>query len=347
MKTRNYLPKIVAILFIIISISSCDEDFNTIGAEIIGDDSLLSVLDDSHTVISYSRKNAPVQTNNSPLSQLGVYYDQTFGKSTYNFSTQLLLSTVNPIFADELGQEVVLDSVILYIPFYSENILGEEETTYTLDSVYGDSPIKIEMFESNFFLRELDPDSGFEDPQLYYSNQGEEFENFLGDNIISIEDFVPSDEGYILTATTPAEIEGEEDVVDSTFVNPGVRTYLPVEFFQEKILDKEGGPELNNNNNFKNYFRGLYFRTSSETNDGSMFKFNNATASITLYYHFERPKENDLGEPILDENGIQIIDTINSEFPLNFGGVNLNTFDNDLSSEVAAAIENPNTVIGE
>lgn len=339
MKTKNYLPKVVAILVLIIAISSCDEDFNTIGGDIVGDESLLAKLDETSTVIAYSRKNAPVQTNDIPISQLGVYKDPAFGKSSVNYITQLLMSTVNPIFADEVGQEVVLDSVILYMPYYSQTSNEEELPSYTLDSVYGNSPIKIEMFESNFFLRDLDPNSGFEDPQLYYSNQGEEFENFLGDNIKTVEDFVPSNEGYILTVTTPSEVEGEEDVVDSTFVEPGIRWKLPLEYFQEKILDKEGEPELNNNNNFKDYFRGLYFRVSSNTEEGSYFKFNPSLANITLYYHFDRTEE--------DENGNEVVKVINSEYPLNFGGVNLNVFNNDLSPDVATAISNPDTEFGE
>jgi len=341
MKTQNYLPKLAAILFFIITIASCDEDFNSIGVEIIGDDSLLSVLDESSTVIAYSRKLAPVQTNDIPMSKLGIYNDGTFGKSTINYITQLSLGIENPIFADELGQETTLDSVILYIPYFSEEtveVIEEEDiTTYTLDSVYGNSPIKIEMFESGYFLRDLDPDSGFEDTQLYYSNQGELFEGFLGENLLIIEDFVPSDEGFVLTVTT--EGEDGEDIVDSTFVAPGIRVALSNDYFQEKIFDKEGDPVLSNNNNFKDYFRGLYFKINSNSEDGNMFNFNPANANITMYYHFDREGE--------DENGDPVTEVINSEYALNFGGVNLNVYDNSLSLDVASAIENPDIVNGE
>jgi len=75
MKTQNTLPKIMAILFFIISIVSCQEDFNTIGGDIVANDSLLSQLDNSQTVVAYSRKLAPVQTNIIPVSQLGIYND--------------------------------------------------------------------------------------------------------------------------------------------------------------------------------------------------------------------------------------------------------------------------------
>ena len=43
------------------------------------------------------------------------------------------------------------------------------------------------------------------------------------------------------------------------FLAPGLRVDLPVPSFREKIIDEEGTTELMNNNNFKEYFRGLYF----------------------------------------------------------------------------------------
>ncbi len=333
MKTLNIMPKLGALLFLIISIISCQEDFNTIGSDIVGDDSLIANLDNTSTVIAYSRKLAPVQTNIIPVSQLGVYNDGTFGKSTVNYLSQLLLETSYPIFSDTLGKPVVLDSVVLYIPYFNESTIDDEDViTYELDSVYGDSPINIEMYESNYFLRDLDPDSNFEDPQYYYSNQGPEFENFLGENLTTIEDFVPSNQGFVFT-------EGEGDDEEITKLGPGIRVPLPNDFFQEKILDMEGEPELSNNNNFKNYFRGVYFKASSNTENGSYFLFNTENANITLHYNYETYVE--------DENNILIKDTIYSDFSLNFGDVNLSLFDNELSPEIASAIDSPNTVEGE
>ena len=63
----------------------------------MANDSLLSQLDNSQTVVAYSRKLAPVQTNIIPVSQLGIYNDGTFGKSTINYVTQLLMNVPNPV----------------------------------------------------------------------------------------------------------------------------------------------------------------------------------------------------------------------------------------------------------
>ena len=347
MNTRTIMPKVAAILFFIISIVSCQEDFNTIGSDIIGDGSLLSQLDNTKTVVAYSRKLAPVQTNIIPVSQLGVFNDGTFGKSSISFLTQLQLETPNVIFGDSIGHEITLDSVMLYIPYYNQNTTEDGVTSYTLDSVYGASPINININESNYFLRDLDPSSNFQDAQLYYSNEATLFEANLLQNELATEiiDFIPSSEGYeIINRDTSTDGSTQ---IDTTIIAPGIRVALSNDYFQEKILGKEGAPELSNDNNFKDYFRGLYFKVNSDTEDGNLLIFNPELATITLYYNFLRADVDSSGDPVLDDDGNAVIDTIYNNYILRFGGINLNVFDNELTPDIAAAIANPNTLEGD
>ena len=347
MNTRTIMPKVAAILFFIISIVSCQEDFNTIGSDIIGDGSLLSQLDNTKTVVAYSRKLAPVQTNIIPVSQLGVFNDGTFGKSSISFLTQLQMETPNVIFGDSIGHEITLDSVMLYIPYYNQNTTEDGVTSYTLDSVYGASPINININESNYFLRDLDPNSNFQDAQLYYSNEATLFEANLLQNELATEitDFIPSTEGYeIINRDTSTDGSTQ---IDTTIIAPGIRVALSNDYFQEKILGKEGAPELSNDNNFKDYFRGLYFKVTSDTEDGNLLIFNPELATITLYYNFLRADVDSSGDPVLDDDGNAVIDTIYNNYILRFGGINLNVFDNELSPDIAAAIANPNTLEGD
>ena len=347
MNTRTIMPKVAAILFFIISIVSCQEDFNTIGSDIIGDGSLLSQLDNTKTVVAYSRKLAPVQTNIIPVSQLGVFNDGTFGKSSISFLTQLQMETPNVIFGDSIGHEITLDSVMLYIPYYNQNTTEDGVTSYTLDSVYGASPINININESNYFLRDLDPSSNFQDAQLYYSNEATLFEANLLQNELATEitDFIPSSEGYeIINRDTSTDGSTQ---IDTTIIAPGIRVALSHDYFQEKILGKEGAPELSNDNNFKDYFRGLYFKVNSDTEDGNLLIFNPELATITLYYNFLRADVDSSGDPVLDDDGNAVIDTIYNNYILRFGGINLNVFDNELTPDIAAAIANPNTLEGD
>ena len=69
--------------------------------------------------------------------------------------------------------------------------------------------------------------------------------------------------------------------------------------------------------------------------------------TITLYYNFLRAEVDSAGDPVLDEDGNAVIETIYKNYSLRFGGVSLNVFENELTPEIASAIANPNTLEGE
>ncbi len=327
MKIKNLLPKLAAVLFIIVALASCEEDIDIIGSEIVGDNTFIEP-DQTNSVIAYSRKLVPIQTNGLSAYQLGVNNNPIYGKSTANLLSQVTLSEIEP----EFGDSTSLDSVVLYIPFFSETQVVGEETTYKLDSVYGEDPINISLFESNYFLRNLDPESGFQDSQNYYSDLEKTFDNnpgLIGDLIFEIEDFVPSDEGF--TFPTGEVDENDDPIVER--LAPGLRVKLPVDFFQQKIIDMEGSPELLSNNNFKEYFRGIYFKVESATDTGSFFLFRPSTANITLHYSFDDE----------DEDSGRNDETLQ----LNFGGINVSLLDDELPENIATAIANPDVENGD
>jgi len=319
MKIKNLLPIAGTILLLIIALSSCQEDVSTIGSEILGDETPNGILDDSQTIISYSRKLGPVQSNRLPGYQLGVYKDPVYGKSTINLLSQLTLEQSNPAF----GDSAVVDSVFVYLPFFSTATTVDSTTTYEIDSIYGSSPINVNILSSNFFLREYDPNTGFQEFQNYYTDQGSTFEQNLGTVLGAVQNFIPTDRGFILR-------EGEDD---EEKLGPGLRVKLDSTFFQTNIIDMEDTEELRNNNNFKNFLRGIYFQVNSPSNDGSLFIFDATKAYISIFYTAD-----DENDPEEKESKV---------FKLNFGGINVNTFQNELSPEIQTALENPNIETGE
>ncbi len=330
MKIINILPKVGAILAVIIGFASCSEDFEGLNSNILGDQTLGDGLVSDYTVTAYSRKLLPVQTNmynttanvaSIPATdkhyKLGVYNDPVFGKSTSSLLSQVRLQRENPNF----GIEPELQKVTLYIPFYSTPTVSTDTTTYVLDSVYGNSPINISLFESNYFLREFDP-GNTETKQKYYSNQNTEFDNFLGPQIANISAFVPSDESYIINNGSATD----------TLRRPGLFKELPLEYFQQKILDREGDPVLFTNTNFKDYFRGINFQVNSNTDDGSLFYFNIEQAEVEMTYSF------------LPETG-EVRDT--TSLKLFFRDVSVNTEKTSLPPSIQAAVTSPNVTNGE
>lgn len=325
MKMKYTLPKTVAIMAIIIAFASCAEDFSNIGANIIGDENFNSEFTDSLTVVSYSRKLLPPQTNNLPVYKLGVYNDPVYGKSSINFLAQLILDETDPRF--NIAPRV--DSVILFMAYFSESMTDDNDVvTYEVDSLYGNTPIDIKIYESNYFLRDFDPDSGFQELQNYYANQGQLFENFLGELIYTIEDFVPSEEVFVLN--------------DTVSLIPGLRVKLPNEFFKKKIIDHGGSIELINNNNFRDYFRGLNFQVESDTDNGSLFFMDLENTSLTIYYSFQT-----VNSEISISTVGDTIERFNGEVGMSFNAISVNTYENNLTQSIAQELFNPNTIDGE
>jgi len=348
MKMKYILPRFGAIMVVIIAMASCEEDFSNIDTNII-DQNFSTELDDSRTVIAYSKKIPSVQSNGLPVYQLGTYNDPVYGKVTSNLLTQVTLAQndVDPDF----GDCTVLDSVVLYLPFFNQSTVVNDELNYTLDSVFGSDPINITMYESNLFLRDFDPNSNFEENQQYYSNQGPEFKSQIitgGPNSLmyTIENFIPSNEPHTILVTEVNE-QGESEVVPQE-LPPGIRVQLPLEFFQEKIIDNEGTISLLNNNNFREFFRGIYFEIESTSEDGNMFLFElNDTdndplndARISIYYTFKSLQNGETCEDpdVLDFEG---------DIDLLFDRIAVNVFEDDLPTDIESALTNANVSEGE
>jgi len=320
MKINNALPKLLVVLSAIVFMASCEEEIGTIGSEVIGDQDVNATLDISRTIRSYSKKLQAVQTNGLQINQLGLYNDPIYGMSKVNLLAQVALETPNP----SINFLPQLDSVVLYIPYFSEQITDElGESSYELDSIYGDTPMNISMFESNYFLRDFDPNSGFEDVQGYFSNQNGLFESFRGELIYSLTDFTASSEPY--TETVFEQDDAGEDSSENSVVAPGIRVKLPEAFFLDKILSMEGTPELLNNNNFREYFRGIFFEV--EGTDTNLLKFDMTAAKIDIYFtsQFDDPETID---PTREEKKITLL----------FDAINVNVFENELSGQIQSEL---------
>lgn len=314
MKIKNLWYKTGAVLLLIIGMASCQDDLNTIGSEILGSEDPVGTLDDSFTLTAYNKKMNPVQSNRLPASLLGAYKHPTFGRSKVNLLSQLTLQSGNPKF----GDSAKVDSVFVYLPYYSTETVVDSTYRYTTDSVYGNEPIGLRIFESKYYLREYDPNTGFEEFQPYYSNQGELFESHLGQELAYVESFTPSSQGFEFVSPD------DEDEVER--LGPGLRISLDSDFFQERILDKEGSEELRNNTNFKDYFRGLYFQVESDSGNGSLFLFDYLEANVMVYYSY-----------LPEDSQTRKSDKID----FGFRGVSVNTFENDpLPQQIQSALEN-------
>ncbi|TVZ58101.1 uncharacterized protein DUF4270 [Flavobacteriaceae bacterium MAR_2010_105] len=297
MKKKPIALKNLAILTLLISsFIACDKDFASIDSDIINNDNAahFKTSKQKFNVTAYTKKLDPVQTNNLPLNFLGVYNDQVYGTTTANVVSQISTTIFNRVF----GDNVKMDSVVLHIPYFSRSISINDngETIYELDSVFGSDPIKLYIYENNYFLRDFNPSSEINSTQTYYSNGSTGLDQInptqLEGNLIKIEgttngeleSFIPND-GEIQIRDSAGEITER--------LAPALRVKLDTTFWRQKIIAKEGEIELSNLNNFKDYFRGIYFKTEAVNNKGNMSLLNFAAtnAKITMYYEIESPTQ--------------------------------------------------------
>ena len=330
MNFKRLTGKIAALLAVSFVFVACDDEFSTVGGEIIENPADVELRE--LEVKTYSKKLNSVQTNNLSDYLLGVYNDPVYGETTASIFTQLSLSTTNP----EFGDNTQLDSVVLTIPFYSTEGDSDEEGNieYSLDSIFGNGSFKLSVQESRYFLADFDPDADFQSRQKYYSDQQDLIEqNLVGDVLFENDNFRPSSNAIVNYGVD------EVGETDTTTTGPALRIKLPIGYFQEKIIEKEGASELSNNNNFKDYFRGLFIKAEANNDEGSLILFDLDEGDISMHYTYDTEETNDDGDPETVEK--------RRAYKLNFGSNAVNTFEGGFPADVLEAITSADTENGE
>ncbi len=319
----------IKIIVILLAFVSCEKDFASFDSEVINSDNAINFSTNSveYNLTTQSEMVNPVQTNNLPSFLLGSYNHPQYGRSNSSFVGQMVPSEYN----HDFGDNVVLDSVVLTIPYFSRGIDTSEEgdITYEIDSVYGDNPIKISVYRNNFFFRTFDPFSDFDTSQSYYSNGSLSVEEIIDSNqlegelLFEIDDFIPSAEQINLT-----EIDTAGNPYVAQRVAPALRFKLnnPNDnFWETNFFENEGNQVLTNEPNFKEFFRGLYIKVESNSN-GSIMLLNFASSNTKLIIHYTSDNTN-IGDS--DTGSVDEIETNQHEYEMNFSGNLINLFDNE------------------
>ena len=343
MKNLNsVLFKSVCCLSLIFMIQACDNEFSEIGTGIVGTPDF-EIKNGTYPVKTYNKKMTPFQSNGLSENLLGYYYDPVFGDSKVDFVGQLTPKT----FAPDFGDDTILDSVVLTVPYKST--IDTETMTYTLDYLYGSDPIKLSIFKNNYYLRTFDPNADLDAPQNYYSNgtlaQGELMgtTDLEGQLIYQDNSYFPSADSIDLW-----EDNEETDVFEvASTLQPSLRVHLfsptgqnsnPIAaFWDDLIFSKEEDEVLSSSTNFYDYFRGLYFKAESITPMGGnlmQLDFSSTDASVTIYYTYEET---------VTVNGETSTITSQGEYEMNFTGNRVNIFDNTFNASVTNIIDDTTT----
>jgi hypothetical protein len=344
---RKIFGKIV-VLSTILLLLSCDKDFNTIGSEVIGDGEFEFEKYTVQNLKAFSNATGPIQSNNLPINSLGVYNDPFFGTNISNFVTQIELDKTTPNFGIDIEIKTT-DSVYLYIPYFSKLTAvgsGNEANTFILDSVHGlqNSNMSLKIYESGYYIRDFDADDPSEF-QKYFSNEKNLIENnLIGMPLNSSSDlsenleFVFSNQEHIIYKTNGdgqyVDNQGNvvpeaERIVKERFA-PGMWINLDKDFFFNKVLSGNSS-SLVNQNNFKEFFKGLYFQVEQNSGQpGAMAQLDFSKGFINIQYHSKADASSESKK---------------NSFKLNLKGNTINFFDftRSVNYETALTSSNPSS----
>lgn len=356
MNNKLIFKSIVSAFIITVFFTSCDKDYNEIGTDVVGGDHFDFEKYTDGTVVAFNQGTGFVQSNNLSLNALGILNNPVFGNTVASYVTQVQLPSSS---VSTFGDHPVVDSVYLSIPYFSTKLSTATDGagTYELDSIYGSKRIKLSVYESGYFINNYDPapEANFQSELKFYNNDQQLFENnkkgsdASGNSVVNGERLNNSglseqNDVFGFSANEIITVQKGEDGADDvkTRTAPAMRLKLNTNYFKKKILEAPAD-KLANNNAFKDYFRGLYFKiehVSGET-DGSMAMMDFSKGTVTMYY------TEDL---VTTVNNVSVTKRVHKSFIINLGGNRVSLLDqsNPNPTYLAAIANNtPDTPTGD
>ena len=408
------MNKKLLIFSLFLFLFSCTKEFNSIGTEILKDDSFETKVENIDVYASQKTIN-PFNTTNLPIYQIGEIRDNIFGSTTSSFITQIKLSQYNPAFgiatqekenSGDLANITVIEenelvkTVYLDIPFFNnrndrdgDGVIdfydvddndvnsdsdgdgvsdsaerangtdplnpdtdgdgipdGQDDdtinpnsgaTVYDVDSLLGnfDDAFKLKIQEMDYYLREYDPTNNFETRQRYY-NDNNILENFAGQVLFDGEVQIDKNELVIYREDDPETTDIDESEEIKERLSPRIRVPLNSEFFQSKIIEKEGSIDLANLDNFNLYFKGIYVN-AYDFSDPLLMILDFDSSEIVINYEYDKYNKNNTDEDLTDDT----IDRESKDYKITLFGNKINLIKKDLlSSEIITNINSSNNL---
>lgn len=240
-------------------------------------------------------------------------------------------NNTNPLVQDTDGDGINDDT--------DDDTLGDRfAERFRLDSIYGDrtAAFNLKVERSTFFLRDLDPNTNFQESQEYFSSQ--EFSPIFVDEVLFDGSVTISDEEILFEVLVDdPDTETDEVGTISRKRDPGIRVPLDAAFFQQNILNKEGDSELLSASNFKEFMRGIHLSVTPSTEELLLLlDITNADIEITYEHDVVDSEEKDEktftinlvtggGGGLINGNAVNTF--VNDEYPADI----LNRFDENVN----------------
>lgn len=234
-------------------------------------------------------------TGGANVAVLGAFKEGQFGMQKASYITQLRMPA-----SFDFGDKPVVDSVVLVIRTPANTA---DDTYYMADKVVAPG-----AYDKNDFPVGNDKATVSIEKKTYpifkYGKDGDAFKS-MKINVNEVTSFLDASKTEFTRSTgngiTTGALLGsgvfDGNVSSVTITNKtdnssvfeaklGFRINLDKTFFQQKILDQQGKPVLQDAANFTRYFNGI--KLSVEGDDGYLFQFSPNDTQIIMYYKSDK-----------------------------------------------------------
>ena len=207
-----------------------------------------------------------------------------------------------------------------------------ENSQYRIDSIYGNrlSNLNLKVNELTYYLSNLDPDNNFETSLKYFSSDDFLSKGFYGKTLYDDQFQLDFNEIRLNYKTDdPKTDDIDETKTIETRLTPRLRIPLDIEFFQSKIIDKEGSRNFSNQLDFSNYLRGIIVQITDSSDDIYLL-LNFSNALIRINYEFDRYNNNLTDSDLSDDF---VYKDYNS-FVIETNGITFNNFKKSTNNNI-------------
>ncbi|WP_080778163.1 DUF4270 family protein [Chryseobacterium phocaeense] len=240
----------------------------------------------------------------SSLAVLGAFSEGQFGMQRASFLTQLRMSTDN----FDFGKTPKVDSVVFVMkPLVSsaaDSIVTRPAKDETLLIGTENVPVSTEIktYPTSFDYKYGKTKLGTGGSHTLMHINVDEITTYLDGNTdafkysnITVGTGEALGSGILEGRVTAKTITKKSDNSSVFTSDPGLRIRLNKDFFQTKILDKNGKPELMDAANFTRYFKGI--RLSVTDIDGYLLQIPPDNMEIIMYYTNEKNDNGTITRP--------------------------------------------------
>lgn len=285
-KFKQLIKLLPLLLMGIIMLNSCEGDLDNLGSNLL-EGNAADGYDKAYSLIAYNVDNNDIiRADASKLDsvRIGAFYEPVFGGQKASYVTQVRLNAYDPDF----GKNAVIDSVVLTLkPKYES---AKDSVTINTDEnyVYPDGNIAAKKVVTTYPVSKYGK-AKMGGQRTALTINVKEVTDFLGGATDSLSSDKAVAEGVLLGTKafngTVNSVKITKDA-DNSDIIPEVTTSLRInldkDFFQNKIIAKQGNAVLKDAASFIRYFRGISISVAED--DGYLFSMAPNDAGITIYY---------------------------------------------------------------